>query len=192
MREYLLVFITAFAVTYLLAVLARELAMRFGAFAKVRDRDVHEVPIPYFGGVAMLAGLGAAILRRLASCRSSATRRGGHIFHDARAILLGGAVHLPGRRHRRHLRAGCDHQARRPGAGGRRRGHPGGPAALAAAARRRLGLHVHARRVAVGAADGHHHRHHGERGELRRRAGRAGRRASSGSARSRSSRSPCC
>ncbi|MDX6298604.1 MAG: hypothetical protein QOI51_2461, partial [Nocardioidaceae bacterium] len=38
MREYLLVFITAFAVTYLLAVLARELAMRLGAFAKVRDR----------------------------------------------------------------------------------------------------------------------------------------------------------
>ncbi len=92
MREYLLVFITAFAVTYLLAVIARELAMRFGAFAKVRDRDVHEVPIPYFGGVAMLAGLAAATLvaSRLPFLGHSADA--GHIFHDARAILLGGAL----------------------------------------------------------------------------------------------------
>ncbi len=92
MREYLLVFITAFAVTYLLAVLARELAMRFGAFAKVRDRDVHEVPIPYFGGVAMLAGLVAAILiaSKLPFLGHSPDR--GHIFHDARAILIGGAL----------------------------------------------------------------------------------------------------
>jgi UDP-GlcNAc:undecaprenyl-phosphate/decaprenyl-phosphate GlcNAc-1-phosphate transferase len=92
MREYLLVFVTAFAVTYLLAVLARELAMRFGAFAKVRDRDVHEVPIPYFGGVAMLAGLAAAILvaSKLPFLGHSPDR--GHIFHDARAILVGGAL----------------------------------------------------------------------------------------------------
>ena len=57
MREYLAVFLVAVAVTYLLAVLARELALRFGAVAKVRDRDVHAVPIPYFGGVAMYGGL---------------------------------------------------------------------------------------------------------------------------------------
>ena len=46
---------------------AREVALRTGAVAKVRDRDVHAVPIPYFGGVAMLGGLGAAFLvaRRL-------------------------------------------------------------------------------------------------------------------------------
>ena len=74
MREYLLVFITAFAVTYLLAVLARELAMRFGAFARVRDRDVHEMPIPYFGGVAMLAGPRWRPSWSRRSCRSSATR----------------------------------------------------------------------------------------------------------------------
>jgi UDP-GlcNAc:undecaprenyl-phosphate GlcNAc-1-phosphate transferase len=92
MREYLLVFMTAFAVTYLLAVLARELAMRVGAFARVRDRDVHEVPIPYFGGVAMFGGLVAAILvaSKLPFLGHSPDRA--HIFHDARAILLGGAV----------------------------------------------------------------------------------------------------
>ncbi|CAA9359372.1 MAG: Decaprenyl-phosphate N-acetylglucosaminephosphotransferase [uncultured Nocardioidaceae bacterium] len=62
MREYLTVFLVAAAVTFLLGVLARELAVRTGAVAKVRDRDVHAVPIPYFGGLAMLGGLVAAYL----------------------------------------------------------------------------------------------------------------------------------
>src|SRR3712207_9557059 len=61
-REYLTVFLVALAVTYLLVVLAREVALRFGAVARVRDRDVHAVPIPYFGGVAMYGGLVAAYL----------------------------------------------------------------------------------------------------------------------------------
>ncbi|MGH3330449.1 MAG: undecaprenyl/decaprenyl-phosphate alpha-N-acetylglucosaminyl 1-phosphate transferase, partial [Nocardioidaceae bacterium] len=56
MREYLTVFLVAAVVTYLLGVIAREVALRTGAVAKVRDRDVHAVPIPYFGGVAMLGG----------------------------------------------------------------------------------------------------------------------------------------
>ena len=54
MREYLLVFLVAGVVSYLLCVVARELAIRSGAVARVRDRDVHATPIPYFGGVAML------------------------------------------------------------------------------------------------------------------------------------------
>ena len=49
-------------VTYLLGVVAREMALRTGAVARVRDRDVHAMPIPYFGGVAMLGGLCAAYL----------------------------------------------------------------------------------------------------------------------------------
>ena len=61
-REYLTVFLVAAVVTYLLGVVAREVALRTGAVAHVRDRDVHAVPIPYFGGVAMLGGLGAAYL----------------------------------------------------------------------------------------------------------------------------------
>ncbi len=92
MREYVLVFITALAVTYLLAVPARELAMRFGAVAKVRDRDVHEIPIPYFGGVAMMGGLvsDVVVARQLPFLGHSPLRD--LIFHDARAILIGGAV----------------------------------------------------------------------------------------------------
>ena len=61
-REYLTVFLVAAVVTYLLGVVAREVALRTGAVAKVRDRDVHAVPIPYFGGVAMYGGLVAAYL----------------------------------------------------------------------------------------------------------------------------------
>ena len=92
MREYLLIFFVALAVTYLLAVLARELAMRTGAFARVRDRDVHEIPIPYFGGVAMMAGLLAAYAVAVKLPSLSSSPSADMIFHDARAVLLGGAV----------------------------------------------------------------------------------------------------
>jgi UDP-GlcNAc:undecaprenyl-phosphate GlcNAc-1-phosphate transferase len=61
-REYLLVLLVAAAVTYLSSGLCRRLALRTGALAKVRDRDVHTVEMPYFGGVAMLAGVAAATL----------------------------------------------------------------------------------------------------------------------------------
>ena len=90
MREYLTVFLVAAVITYLLGVVAREIALRTGAVAKVRDRDVHAVPIPYFGGVAMLGGLGAAFLvaRRLPFLSLSEDP----IFHDAAIVLIGGAM----------------------------------------------------------------------------------------------------
>ena len=62
MREYLLVMFVAAAVTYLISGLCRRLALRMGALAKVRDRDVHTIEMPYFGGVAMLAGVPIAAL----------------------------------------------------------------------------------------------------------------------------------
>lgn len=60
MQEYLLVFLVAAGVTYLLTVVAREIAIRTRALAAVRDRDVHDEPVPYLGGLAMLGGLTAA------------------------------------------------------------------------------------------------------------------------------------
>lgn len=91
MGEYILIGLVALAVTYLLAVVARELAMKFGAYARVRDRDVHEIPIPYFGGVAIMGGLTAAYL--VASKLPFASRPAGdQILSDARAILVGGAI----------------------------------------------------------------------------------------------------
>jgi UDP-GlcNAc:undecaprenyl-phosphate GlcNAc-1-phosphate transferase len=90
MREYLLVFLVAGAVTYLLTVVAREIAIRTGAVAKVRDRDVHAEPIPYLGGLAMLGGLAAAYLvaRELPFLSTS----GPFVFEDARTVLFAGAL----------------------------------------------------------------------------------------------------
>lgn len=62
MRVYLLVMLVAAAVTYLTTPLARWLALRSGAITAVRDRDVHEVPIPRMGGVAMLLGMAVALV----------------------------------------------------------------------------------------------------------------------------------
>jgi UDP-GlcNAc:undecaprenyl-phosphate GlcNAc-1-phosphate transferase len=59
-REYLLVCLVAATVTYLATPVARQLAVRIGAITPVRDRDVHSVPTPRLGGVAMLVGVLAA------------------------------------------------------------------------------------------------------------------------------------
>jgi UDP-GlcNAc:undecaprenyl-phosphate/decaprenyl-phosphate GlcNAc-1-phosphate transferase len=89
-REYLTVFLVAAAVTYLLGVVAREIALRTGAVAKVRQRDVHAVPIPYFGGLAILGGLGAGFIvaRQLPFLSLSDDA----VFHDAGVVLIGGAM----------------------------------------------------------------------------------------------------
>jgi len=61
-REYLFIVVIAAVVTYAATPLLRSLAVRLRAFTPVRDRDVHSVPIPRLGGVAMLLGFGAATL----------------------------------------------------------------------------------------------------------------------------------
>ena len=57
MREYLLTLVVAAAVTYLMTPVARRLALRWGAMTAVRDRDVHAIPTPRLGGIAMLGRL---------------------------------------------------------------------------------------------------------------------------------------
>lgn len=57
-----MVLLTAAIVTYLATPLVRRIAVRIGAITAVRARDVHTVPIPRLGGVAMLAGFAAAVL----------------------------------------------------------------------------------------------------------------------------------
>ena len=91
MREYLLVFLVALSVTYLLTVVAREIALRTGAVAQVRDRDVHAEPIPYLGGLAMLGGLCAAyvVARELPFL---GLRSEGFVFKDAGVVLMAGAL----------------------------------------------------------------------------------------------------
>jgi len=89
MREYLLVFLVAMTVTYLLTVFAREFALRTGAVAAVRDRDVHAEPIPYLGGVAMLGGLVAAYL--VARELPFLSRSDPFVFQDAGIVIAAGA-----------------------------------------------------------------------------------------------------
>ena len=62
MREYTLVFAVAAAVTYLLTPIARRIALATGTMARPRDRDVHSIPTPYLGGLAMYGGMAAAFL----------------------------------------------------------------------------------------------------------------------------------
>jgi UDP-GlcNAc:undecaprenyl-phosphate GlcNAc-1-phosphate transferase len=90
MRAYLLLFLVAGAVTYLLTVVAREIALRTGAVARVRDRDVHDEPIPYLGGLAMLGGLGAAYL--VARQLPFLTDTQPFVLRDAGVVLAAGAL----------------------------------------------------------------------------------------------------
>ncbi|HEX3906369.1 MAG TPA: MraY family glycosyltransferase [Mycobacteriales bacterium] len=62
MREYVLTGVLVAAVTYLLTPYARLIAIRFHAFTEVRDRDVHTIPTPRLGGLAMYIGLCAGLL----------------------------------------------------------------------------------------------------------------------------------
>ena len=62
MREYLLTLLVAAATTYLTTGLVRRLAIAGRVMTPVRDRDVHAVPTPRLGGVAMLAGMIAALV----------------------------------------------------------------------------------------------------------------------------------
>nr|WP_216654349.1 MraY family glycosyltransferase [Nocardioides sp. zg-DK7169] len=80
----------AAGVTSLLTVFAREIALRTGAVARVRDRDVHDEPIPYLGGLAMLGGLVAAYL--VARELPFLSLGGPFVFKDAGIVLIAGAL----------------------------------------------------------------------------------------------------
>ena len=60
-REYLLTGLTAAVATFLLVGPVRVLALRLGAVAWPRGRDVHVTPTPRWGGLAMLGGVLAGV-----------------------------------------------------------------------------------------------------------------------------------
>lgn len=62
MRVYLLLMLVAAAVTFLTTPFARWVALRTSAISAVRARDVHLVPTPRLGGLAMLIGILVAVL----------------------------------------------------------------------------------------------------------------------------------
>ena len=59
--EYLLVACVAASVTFLLTPIARQIAIRWKAVARPRDRDVHAVATPRMGGLALFAGFALAL-----------------------------------------------------------------------------------------------------------------------------------
>jgi UDP-GlcNAc:undecaprenyl-phosphate GlcNAc-1-phosphate transferase len=87
--EYVLTLLVAAAVTYLLTPLVRRFAVTVGAIHAARDRDVHEVPTPLLGGVAMYAGLAAGLLvaSRLPNLKSVFAQT-----NMAKGLLLAGAL----------------------------------------------------------------------------------------------------
>ena len=88
MREYLLVLCVAAGVTYLLTPLARRFAVLFGAMAQPRDRDVHAIPTPRLGGIAIYGGVCAAFL--LASSLPALSRV--FRYSDVEAVVIGGGL----------------------------------------------------------------------------------------------------
>jgi len=87
-REYLLVFVVAAVMTYVSTPFVRWLAIRSGAITAVRDRDIHTVPIPRLGGVAMLLGFMAALLVASRLPYLSQIFRGG----EMKGVLVGALI----------------------------------------------------------------------------------------------------
>jgi UDP-GlcNAc:undecaprenyl-phosphate GlcNAc-1-phosphate transferase len=87
-REYLLVLCVAAAVTYLLTPVARRFALRFGAMAEPRDRDVHAVPTPRLGGLAIYGGMCAAFL--VAGSLPALSRV--FTYSDVQAVVIAGGL----------------------------------------------------------------------------------------------------
>ena len=94
MREYLLTVLVTAAVTYLLTPLVRRLAVAVGAMHAARDRDVHVVPIPLLGGLAMYGGLAvgllvAAQIEPLRSVFSGSRMESGLLLAGGLIVLVG-------------------------------------------------------------------------------------------------------
>ena len=94
MREYLVTLLLAAAISYSVTPLVRILALRFGAVAKIRARDIHTTPTPRWGGVAMWTGLAVtfAIVNNLSLVGKSFGRESTGIFLAATFLLVLGMV----------------------------------------------------------------------------------------------------
>jgi UDP-GlcNAc:undecaprenyl-phosphate/decaprenyl-phosphate GlcNAc-1-phosphate transferase len=88
-REYLLVGLCAAVVTFLLTGLVRRLAIRAGAIAVPRGRDVHTVPIPRLGGVAIYLGVVAGVF---VASQLPVLRRAFDYSNETVAVLVAGGL----------------------------------------------------------------------------------------------------
>jgi UDP-GlcNAc:undecaprenyl-phosphate/decaprenyl-phosphate GlcNAc-1-phosphate transferase len=94
-HEYVLTLLVTTAVTYLLTPLVRRGAFAAKAIAIPRERDVHTVPVPRWGGLAMYGGLaaGLAVADQLPSLR---TVFQGDTRMAAGLLLAGGLIVIVG------------------------------------------------------------------------------------------------
>lgn len=88
-RELALVGLTAAVVTFVATGLIRVLAIKVGAVAYPRERDVHVTPTPRLGGVGMYLGLLAAMLL---AAQLPALNRSFAFSSDVPAVLWAGLV----------------------------------------------------------------------------------------------------
>jgi UDP-GlcNAc:undecaprenyl-phosphate GlcNAc-1-phosphate transferase len=88
-REYVLVALITAALTFLLTGLIRRFAIKIGAIATPRARDVHVIPIPRLGGLAMYLGVvgGMAMAHQL-----PVLRRAFEYSLDPVGVLVGGGA----------------------------------------------------------------------------------------------------
>ena len=88
-RELLLVMLTAAVVTFLVTGAVRLGALRFGAVAVPRERDVHVTPTPRLGGIGIYLGLLVALLF---AQKLPALTRGFEFTTDVQAALVSGFI----------------------------------------------------------------------------------------------------
>ena len=85
MREYLVTLLLAAALCYIVTPIVRKWALHFGAVAHIRKRDIHVVPTPRWGGLAMWLSMSATFL-----VVGNLSLVGKSFGHDAQGIFLAG------------------------------------------------------------------------------------------------------
>jgi UDP-GlcNAc:undecaprenyl-phosphate/decaprenyl-phosphate GlcNAc-1-phosphate transferase len=90
LRELVLVLLIACTVTYLVTGVVRSVILRYGRMAAPRERDVHQVPMPRLGGVAMFTGLVVAVV--VANQLPALTRGFPPVTPDMTAVLMAAFV----------------------------------------------------------------------------------------------------
>ncbi|MGP4022122.1 MraY family glycosyltransferase [Actinomadura sp. 3N407] len=96
MREYLLTILVAALVAYLLTPMVRRFAVWFGAQAVPRDRDVHVIPTPRLGGLAMFGGMVAALVVATGLPEMRKVLADGDVSVGKALLLSGGLIVLIG------------------------------------------------------------------------------------------------
>jgi UDP-GlcNAc:undecaprenyl-phosphate GlcNAc-1-phosphate transferase len=94
MREYLVTVLLAAIITYLITPFVRDLAIKSGAIAQIRSRDIHVEPTPRWGGLAMwlAMALTLVIVNYLPLVEKSFGREATGIFLSGTFILFIGIL----------------------------------------------------------------------------------------------------